>query len=290
MRTPPQHEQHAARGAPRCHRETPALAARIFFQSGNDTFSRVEDLSLWDAGNLFIKAARNILQNGNALYGLATNSSLAFQNDTDVLYIVRGLQAIRSAAAPCLRVRCCTPTRNHVHLYVRARVPSRSFTTAHAPSWRRIRCACEGSNRGQVPLMWARAQCHLSFRPRAPKAPPAAREVRGMRWCLTEMQRTLDGLMQQAIQDSNQVNNIQLIILAVEGACVGLASVVVVWIVSSKLLARRVAVYSVFMLIPSGVIKAQASRPVNLEEGGEDEDDAGQAEVSMGGRPALSVR
>ncbi len=111
-----------------------------------------------------------------------------------------------------------------------------------------------------------------------------------MRWCLTEMQRTLDGLMQQAIQDSNQVNNIQLIILAVEGACVGLASVVVVWIVSSKLLARRVAVYSVFMLIPSGVIKAQASRPVNLEEGGEDEDDAGQAEVSMGGRPALSVR
>ncbi len=84
-------------------------------------------------------------------------------------------------------------------------------------------------------------------------------------------QITLDGLMQQAILDSAAVNDVQLIILAVEGAFVGLTSVVVMWVVTSQLALRRFAVFSIFMLVPSGIIKSQATKAVDLEQTEEDE-------------------
>jgi hypothetical protein len=61
---------------------------RLFFTAAAGNFARDQNMSLWDAGNLMIKSARNILQNVQANYGFDTGRSASFVNDTDVLYIV----------------------------------------------------------------------------------------------------------------------------------------------------------------------------------------------------------
>jgi hypothetical protein len=85
-------------------------------------------------------------------------------------------------------------------------------------------------------------------------------------------QNTLDALMQQAIRDSQKMNDIQLIIIALEGGLIGITSVVVIWVVMSRVVMQRFAVFSIFMAVPSGVIRALATTALNLEEGGEEED------------------
>ncbi len=86
-------------------REEPILQIYVFFQGSTGTFSQEQNMSLWDAGNLFIKAARNIVQNMEANYGLSTNNSLAFQNNTDVLYIV---STTHGSAPLCRAPLCCS--------------------------------------------------------------------------------------------------------------------------------------------------------------------------------------
>jgi hypothetical protein len=51
---------------------------------------------------------------------------------------------------------------------------------------------------------------------------------------MSSYEHTLNGLMQQAIEDSKMMNNIQLIILAVEGAFVGMTAVIVIWVFTAK--------------------------------------------------------
>jgi hypothetical protein len=54
---------------------------------------------------------------------------------------------------------------------------------------------------------------------------------RGM---MTSYQETLDALMRKAVDDSERLNSIQLVILAVEGVVVGTLSVIIVWFFASK--------------------------------------------------------
>jgi hypothetical protein len=88
---------------------------------------------------------------------------------------------------------------------------------------------------------------------------------------MTAYQHTLDGLMQQAIDDSTKMNSIQLIILAVEGGFVGMGAVLVMWIAASAVMFRRYAVFSVFMTVPAGILRGLATQAFNLGEGEEDD-------------------
>ncbi|KAJ9529670.1 hypothetical protein QJQ45_014402 [Haematococcus lacustris] len=95
---------------------------------------------------------------------------------------------------------------------------------------------------------------------------------------------TLDGLMQQAIADSQKVNNVQLIILAIEGGVTSCLAIAVMWYMSKKVVFRRYAIFMVFLLVPHGLIKALAARSVEVEEGsGEDnEENGGDMEDNAG--------
>ncbi|GFH29464.1 tiny macrocysts protein B [Haematococcus lacustris] len=84
--------------------------------------------------------------------------------------------------------------------------------------------------------------------------------------------KTLDGLMLQAIADSKKVNDVQLIILAVEGVVISCTAILVMWILSSKVVFRRYTIYSVFMLVPHGLIRSLATKSIELEEGAQEED------------------
>lgn len=79
--------------------------------------------------------------------------------------------------------------------------------------------------------------------------------------------------MQQAIQDSQKMNAIQLIILGVEGGLFGLASVVIIWLVTSRVVARRLAIFRVFLAVPSGVVRSLATAAYALEEGSAQQDE-----------------
>jgi hypothetical protein len=68
----------------------------------------------------------------------------------------------------------------------------------------------------------------------------------GPRSIMTAYQQTLDGLMQQAIDDSDKMNSIQLIILAVEGGFVGMGAVLVMWLLTSRLVNHRYQVSVLF--------------------------------------------
>jgi hypothetical protein len=59
-------------------------------------------------------------------------------------------------------------------------------------------------------------------------------QYNGPRSIMTAYQTTLDGFMQQAVADSNRLNQIQLVILAIEGALVGLMAVCVLWYMASQ--------------------------------------------------------
>ncbi|KAL6757143.1 hypothetical protein V8C86DRAFT_1716601 [Haematococcus lacustris] len=90
--------------------------------------------------------------------------------------------------------------------------------------------------------------------------------------------KTLDGLMLQAIADSKKVNDVQLIILAVEGVVISCTAILVMWILSSKVVFRRYTIYSVFMLVPHGLIRSLATKSIELEEGAQEEDAEGGVE------------
>ncbi|KAL6754992.1 hypothetical protein V8C86DRAFT_271633 [Haematococcus lacustris] len=90
--------------------------------------------------------------------------------------------------------------------------------------------------------------------------------------------KTLDGLMQKAIGDSKTVNNVQLIVLAVEGGVVSVIAIAVMWFATSRAVYRRYAVYTVFMLMPQGLVKALATKSVELGEGNAEDMDETAAE------------
>jgi hypothetical protein len=90
-------------------------------------------MSLWDAGNLYIQAARAIVKNGMKLYGLGTNNSRAFVNSTDTLFIVgdaettplpRAFTQAKQVKGQTMMARTCS-----------CACCTHSFTTAHVTSW-----------------------------------------------------------------------------------------------------------------------------------------------------------
>ncbi|KAL6757714.1 hypothetical protein V8C86DRAFT_1619603 [Haematococcus lacustris] len=97
--------------------------------------------------------------------------------------------------------------------------------------------------------------------------------------------------MQVAIQDSKKVNNMQLIILALEGGIISTVAIIVMWSVTAAVVFRRYAIYCVFLLVPHGLVKGLATKPLGIkedgasgEEGAEGDDAAPAAEAQdMGG-------
>jgi hypothetical protein len=152
--------------------QDPGLAIRKFYRTADGQPS-MQDVhaSLWEAGNLMIEAATFIVQNGERYYGLATNKSFDFGNDTDVLYM-------------------------------------------------------------------------LYNNPRS---------------LLTGYGATMDGLMQHTIEDSLDKSRVQLAILLVEGLVVGLCIVVVMAVLAYQLMAARRALFTVFMVVPSGGVRCIAA-------------------------------
>ncbi len=81
---------------------------------------------------------------------------------------------------------------------------------------------------------------------------------------------TLDGFMQQAVIDAKTVNNFQIIILAIEGAC-GAGPMPPTHPYPSRhlmisVLTRRFLLMSVFIVLPHGLIRALATRAFDLGE------------------------
>jgi hypothetical protein len=135
----------------------PGLSIRKFFRARDGTPSMQDfNMSLWEAGNLLTKSARALAQNGERMYGLATNASKTIGNDSDALYL-------------------------------------------------------------------------LYNNPRA---------------IIAAYQQTLDSLMQRAIYSSKEKNVAQLIILGVEGFLFGVVITAVLWVLASRLVQARYAVFT----------------------------------------------
>lgn len=95
-------------------------------------------------------------------------------------------------------------------------------------------------------------------------------------------QQTLDGLMQKAVDDSNKLNQIQLIILALEGLVIGTLSVAIMWYYAGRAVGQRYAVLSIFMAVPAGIIRTLATAPVNVDGRGENNvADDGDADIPV---------
>jgi hypothetical protein len=62
----------------------------MFYATDNGNTAQDVNMSLWDAGNQYILAARDILQNVVTLYGPDTGRGSQLVNSTDSLFIVRG--------------------------------------------------------------------------------------------------------------------------------------------------------------------------------------------------------
>ncbi len=63
--------------------------------------------------------------------------------------------------------------------------------------------------------------CAHASRHHTPSRMPRVQLYNGPRCLVSAYEATLDGLMQSSIDDSDKVNQVQLVVLAVEGALVG---------------------------------------------------------------------
>ncbi len=75
--------------------------------------------------------------------------------------------------------------------------------------------------------------CAHASRHHTPSRMPRVQLYNGPRCLVSAYEATLDGLMQSSIDDSDKVNQVQLVVLAVEGAFVGLLAFFIMWHITS---------------------------------------------------------
>ncbi len=199
----------------RARREEPRVPFRTFFNTDGVSTASTENISMWDAGNLFVKGTNNILQTLQATYGLGTNNSAAFVNSTDLLTVVSVLWAVGDPRRPAALLRP-------------------------------LSALCGGFRTAPTQL------------------------YNGARGIMTSYEETLDGLMQLTVDNSRKMNEIQLIILGVEGAFVALLAALVMSFFAARVVKRRCAVFSVFLTVPSGILRSLATATFQLDEGGDE--------------------
>ncbi len=68
----------------------------------------------------------------------------------------------------------------------------------------------------------------------------------------------IDLLVELTIEKINQVNLVQLYLLATNGVACGLAAATVAWIAFSRLLAFRLAIYHTFLAVPMAMLRSLA--------------------------------
>jgi hypothetical protein len=88
-----------------------------------------------------------------------------------------------------------------------------------------------------------------------------------------EYLHTLDLLTQLTITSSETVNTVHLIIIALDGLVLVAIAALYTYYLTTQVVNMRYNVYSCFLLIPKGIVKAQAERKENLEDAEEDDDD-----------------
>mmetsp|Transcript_29309 Transcript_29309/g.64857 ORF Transcript_29309/g.64857 Transcript_29309/m.64857 type:complete len:2212 (+) Transcript_29309:218-6853(+) len=78
--------------------------------------------------------------------------------------------------------------------------------------------------------------------------------------------KTMDSLVQHVVESANSVNNVQLIILALEGCVISSIATIYIWIVTTQVAIQRWNLYNVFMLIPVGLVRGMATRVMVLDD------------------------
>ena len=73
--------------------------------------------------------------------------------------------------------------------------------------------------------------------------------------------------MDRAVEDSNAINRVQLVLMLVEGCAVATLLVAYMWWLQHRVTQQRYRVYSVFMAVPVGMIRALASRTIQISQG-----------------------
>lgn len=77
---------------------------------------------------------------------------------------------------------------------------------------------------------------------------------------------TMDAMLQLVIENSHMVDNLQFVILALEGIVLTILVVFFVWLVTVEMLWARHNLYSMFIVIPMSFIRTLATMPINLDE------------------------
>ncbi|PNH04175.1 Tiny macrocysts protein C, partial [Tetrabaena socialis] len=98
---------------------------------------------------------------------------------------------------------------------------------------------------------------------------------------------TLNALVRLTVQASNNIYQLQLIILCLEGGFLCVAAAIFMWISTSKFARWRHSLYSVFLQIPIGVARGLANMSLQLE--GDEEDEEANHVMATDTEPALQT-
>ncbi|GIL43535.1 hypothetical protein Vafri_1240, partial [Volvox africanus] len=97
---------------------------------------------------------------------------------------------------------------------------------------------------------------------------------------------TLNGFVYQAVDTSNTINRLQLVLLVIEGCCIcALVVAYMAWLLK-KVDNQRYGMYGVFLIVPVGLVRGLASKTVAVEEensDGEEENPEDQGGEDLGG-------
>ncbi|KAJ9517430.1 hypothetical protein QJQ45_016809, partial [Haematococcus lacustris] len=89
---------------------------------------------------------------------------------------------------------------------------------------------------------------------------------------------TMDGLTTSLITDFRKLNKTQLTIMGMEAVVLCIIVLVWMWVLMTQVINFRFSMMNVFMLIPVGLARALANKPLDL--GDDDDDDDGEVDVA----------
>ncbi|KAJ9519310.1 hypothetical protein QJQ45_023113, partial [Haematococcus lacustris] len=87
--------------------------------------------------------------------------------------------------------------------------------------------------------------------------------------------QTMNAFLQTVIRQADTLNQIQLLVLLLEGVVVPLGAMLYLWILAMRVTNQRFNMFHVFVLVPVGLIRQLATMPIDLDE--EDDDDGAGA-------------
>eukprot|EP00879_Flechtneria_rotunda_P028986 GHRR01031235.1.p1 GENE.GHRR01031235.1~~GHRR01031235.1.p1 ORF type:complete len:764 (+),score=228.21 GHRR01031235.1:75-2366(+) len=102
---------------------------------------------------------------------------------------------------------------------------------------------------------------------------------------------TLYGLVERSEERTAQVKTVMITLLIVEGVAVFLGAAFYVWLLTHHVVMQRANLFSVFMVVPTGFLRALASKQVQLDDEEDADDDGSEAgdEATQQEQQQLSV-